>query len=90
MTEASIRAVIGIDEAAGMLGVDRETVRRWANSGKLDVAYKGRGRRGAIGVSRSQVERLARARSGRPAHTAECLATVNRSSSQCICAGRRP
>lgn len=51
--------LISASEAADLLGLSVATVHRWAEVGKLAVAYKGNGRRGARLFARSEVERLA-------------------------------
>lgn len=57
-----MREVIGSQEAATILGVDRATFNRWAARGDLPVEYEGHGVSGARLFKRSNVEQLAKER----------------------------
>ena len=50
--------LIGTTEAMAILGVDRSTVIRWADRGKLGPVLKMAGLTGAFLIRRAEVERL--------------------------------
>lgn len=55
--------LIGTAEAARILGyVDKSTITRWVQDGRLNVAHRQPGRNGALLFKRSDVEALAAAR----------------------------
>lgn len=54
--------LIGVAEAARMLGVDRSTLTRWVRSGKLRAAEKWDGRTGGYRFAYAVVARLANKR----------------------------
>lgn len=53
--------LVGRAEAEEILGIDRATVVRWAQSGKLRVAHRMSGETGAYLFHRADVEALAQA-----------------------------
>lgn len=59
MTNPSPEQLMTADEAAALLGVDRSTVTRWAQSGRLEEHMKFPGLRGPRLFERSTVEALA-------------------------------
>jgi excisionase family DNA binding protein len=54
--------VIGSKEAAAILGVDRNTLNRWAARGDIPIAYKVEGETGSRLFDRKAIEKLARDR----------------------------
>jgi excisionase family DNA binding protein len=54
--------VIGSKEAAVILGVDRNTLNRWAAKGDIPIAYKVEGETGSRLFNRSDIERIAKER----------------------------
>jgi excisionase family DNA binding protein len=50
--------LIGSAEACDLLGIDRATLSRWAQSGRLTPFHKGAGIRGAYLFRRSDVDQL--------------------------------
>jgi excisionase family DNA binding protein len=58
MTNSSPSAIVGTDEAARILEVERSTVTRWAQAGTLTPAYKMTGLRGAYVFARADIDAL--------------------------------
>jgi excisionase family DNA binding protein len=56
---AIVAAVQGITEIADRLGVDRTTVFKWVQQGKLTAAHKMPGRTGAYLFTEEEFERFA-------------------------------
>jgi predicted site-specific integrase-resolvase len=54
-----IVTLIGADEAGTILGVDRSTITRWAQAGKLAPIAQLFGRTGALLFAREDIEALA-------------------------------
>ena len=67
--------VFTIREAAELLGVSDDTVRRWADNGKLAVIDRGGGHRGVDGLELAQ---LARSLADQPAPGAAAVSARNR------------
>ena len=57
MTEAS--TLIGTAEAAEVIGVERSTLTRWVQLGRMTAAHKLPGRNGVVLFDRAEVDRVA-------------------------------
>ena len=51
--------LIGTAEAAQIIGVERSTITRWVDAGRITVAHKLPGRTGATLFHRGEVQRVA-------------------------------